>query len=73
MSKKRTQVTIPEPYENAHSLRVSLLAAKELIEMLAGQRGEVADHAVTWDDMVKLGIIKPEQVPPELGIYRARR
>jgi hypothetical protein len=73
MSKRRTQVTIPEPYENAHSLRVALLACKELIEMLAGQRGEVADHAVTWSDLVETGLIKPEQVPPDMGVYRARR
>ena len=37
MSRRRTQATIPEPYEDVRSLRTSVAALKELVETLAGQ------------------------------------
>ena len=39
------------------------MANKELVEVLAGQRGEPLDAAVTWEDLSSLGCSKPEQVP----------
>jgi hypothetical protein len=59
--------TIPEPYENIQSLRATAMANKELTEMLAGQRGAPTDVAVTWGDLLNLGLIKPEQVPDDIG------
>lgn len=70
MSKRRTQVTIPEPYTNVESLRASVMALKELVESLAGQRGDRDDVAVTWSDLVAVGVIKPEQVPKDIGSNR---
>lgn len=67
MSRRRTQATIPEPYENVASLRATALATKELVEGLAGQRGGPVDIAVTWADLIDLGLIKQEQVPHEIG------
>lgn len=49
MSSRRQQVTIPEPYEDVKSLRASVMALKELVEELAGQRGN--DPAVTSSDL----------------------
>lgn len=68
--KRKTQMTIEEPYENISSLRQTALSSKELIEVLAGQRGSVLDAAVTWGDLVDLGIIKPEQLPSNVGSGR---
>lgn len=72
MSRRRTQATVPEPYENVSSLRASVMALKELVEGLAGQRGGPVDIAVTWGDLIDLGLIKPEQVPEEFGSYRPK-
>lgn len=66
-SQRRAQVTIPEPYENLASLRASLQATKELVELLAGQRGQAYTTAVTWQDLLDVGLIKHEQVPKDLG------
>jgi hypothetical protein len=70
MLRSQKQVTIPDPYENVSSLRATALATKELVEALAGQRGSLADIAVTWQDLLDLGLIKPEQVPRGLGSRR---
>lgn len=69
MSKKvlRSQVSVPEPYETLSSLRSTALALKELTEVLAGQRGSANDAAVTWGDLVALGLIKQDQVPTNVG------
>ena len=50
-------MTIPEPYDDVDSLRATAMATKELVEMLAGQRGNPMDVAVTWEDLVKLNSI----------------
>jgi hypothetical protein len=69
VSKRRTQATIPEPYESLKSLHSTAVATKELVEMLAGQRGQAYDAAVTWNDLLNLGLIKPEQVPQNIGTH----
>lgn len=51
MSKRRTQPTIPEPYQTLASLQTSVAAMKELVEILAGQRGDHDDQAVTWGEL----------------------
>ena len=64
---RRDQVTIPEPYENLASLRTSALATKELVELLAGQRGQAYTTAVTWGDLMRIGLIKEDQIPRDVG------
>jgi hypothetical protein len=59
--------TIIEPYENAASLRSAVMALKENVEMLTGQRGTIDDVAVTWGDLIRLGLIKQDQVPKDVG------
>lgn len=51
MSERRVQATVPEPYEDVPSLYRSVVALKELTEMLAGQRGAEEDRAVTVGEM----------------------
>lgn len=70
MSKRRfDQATIPEPYEDVKSLRTTAMATKEMVEMLAGQRGTALDAAVTWDDLLRLKLIKKEQIPKDVGSH----
>ncbi|QIG66919.1 hypothetical protein EVB41_088 [Rhizobium phage RHph_TM3_14A] len=58
----RVKVTaIDEPNEDPRSLRNSVLQAKEAIEVITGQRG--AGPFVTWEDLVRLGIVEQGDVP----------
>jgi hypothetical protein len=70
--RRRSQVTIPEPYPDANSLFATALATKELVESLAGQRGGTYDVAVTWGELIDLGIVRPDQVPEEFGPHRPK-
>jgi hypothetical protein len=60
---RSTTPAVPEPYENLASLRASVMALKEAVEMLMAQRGTRHDAAVTWADLLQLGLVKPDQVP----------
>jgi len=49
------------------SLRATALATKELVEGLAGQRGNPRDAAVTWQDLIDLGLVIPSEIPQGIG------
>jgi hypothetical protein len=51
VSKRRTYAAVPEPYANVNSLYASVLALKELVEGLTGQRGGAEDQAVMKADL----------------------
>lgn len=51
MSKRRIYAAVPEPYANVNSLYASVLALKELVEGLTGQRGGAEDQAVMKADL----------------------
>jgi hypothetical protein len=56
--------SIPVPTMDSRSLQASLMVAKQAIELLAGQSGnDQSNAAVTWQDLVTLGIINQAQVP----------
>lgn len=58
----RIKITaIEEPTSDARSLRNSFMQAKEAIEVITGQRG--AGPFVTWDDLVRLGLVEASDVP----------
>lgn len=59
---KITINSIEEPTDDPRSLRNSVMQAKEAIETMAGQRGG-AGPLVTWDDLVRLGIVQKSDVP----------
>jgi hypothetical protein len=48
------------------------MAMKERVEVLSGTRGFNTDAAVTWGDLVELKLIRPDQVPRDLGSHRAQ-
>ena len=54
---------INEPTVGSASLRESVLNLKEGVEMLTRQRGDPIASAVTWADLVALGLIQASDVP----------
>jgi hypothetical protein len=58
------QVAIPTPYAEIGALYRTAVATKELVETLAGQRGDHDDQAMTWGDQPKPGPTLPAATPP---------
>jgi hypothetical protein len=54
---------IPEPDTSPVALRSSILSLKEGQEVLIGVRGDRKFSAVTWSDLVDLGLIKASDIP----------
>jgi hypothetical protein len=52
--------SIPEPSQEVRSLQVTVMALKEAVEMLTGQRGT---KPVEWEDLVRLGVVEASDVP----------
>jgi len=69
----RFQASVPEPTEDARSLRTAIMALKELVETLAGQRGKPYDVAVTFGDLVQLGLITDPDIPQGIGSDNLQR
>jgi hypothetical protein len=67
VSKRRDQPTIPEPIEDVRSLRTSVAALKELVEIMAGQRGAATDAVPTWQDLIDLGLVTKSRIPEGIG------
>ena len=55
--------SIPDPTTAPEALRTTSMALKEGYEILSRQRGDRSMSAVSWQDLVSLGLIKPSQVP----------
>jgi hypothetical protein len=58
---------IPNPSADPVALRSTGIALKETVETLTLQRGNPLNAAVTWQDLVNLGLITAAQVPVKLG------
>lgn len=57
---------IPDPSRSVDGLFETVTTMKQAVETLAGQRrGSRAESAVTWNDLVNLGLIDPLQIPRE--------
>lgn len=54
---------IPDPVTNVDSLRDTAISMKETVEILTRQRGNRATSAVTWEDLLALGLCSAAQVP----------
>lgn len=55
--------SIPSPQADLVALRMSAEALKETVEVLTLQRGDHLNAAVTWQDLINLGLALPTQVP----------
>jgi hypothetical protein len=53
---------IPEATQDPRSLKVTVDALKESVELLTGQRRGLP-AVVTWEDLVRLGLISETDVP----------
>lgn len=58
-----TYPPIPDPIADTNSIRDTAAALKEGVEILTGQRGIRANAAVTWQDLLDLGLISANQMP----------
>ena len=54
---------IPDPTTAPEALRTTAMALKEGYEILAHQRGDRTLSAVTWQDLLRLGLITSNQLP----------
>jgi hypothetical protein len=54
---------IPDPTIEPASLRDSVTSLKQAFETHSGQRGNKLYAAVTWKDLVDLGLITADDVP----------
>lgn len=67
MFSHRPRNAIPQPFQNIASLQTTTQVLMEIVEQLAGQRRDVLSAAVTWGDLLELGLITQDQVPVTLG------
>ncbi len=66
-SKRRSMSTIPDPNKDINSIHATLMGIKELLEVLAGQRGRALNAAVTWQDLLDLQMINQADIPTDIG------
>jgi len=64
---KKTFPSIPLPGVTPHAQQETLLALKQAIETLGGLKGDGAASAVTFDDLVALGLVTREQAKKVYG------
>jgi len=65
MAKKRLP-GIPDPSRSVDGIFETVTTMKQAVETLAGQRrGSRGESAVTWNDLVDLGLITPLQIPDD--------
>lgn len=55
--------SIPDSSTDPEALRKTDLFLKETLEIMTGVRGNRAHSVVTWQDLLDLGLIVPEQIP----------
>jgi len=57
---------IPDPSRTTEGMFETVVTMKQAVETLAGQRrGSRGESAVTWNDLVDLGLIEALQIPNE--------
>lgn len=59
----RNYAAIPDPELTLESVRNSVVALKEAVEVLTRQRQPIEAGAVTWQDLLDLGLIERVQIP----------
>lgn len=64
--KTRRYPAIPAPSSDPVALLQTVQALKQVVELLAGTRSRVNDDvaAVTWQDLIGLGIVSPNHIRP---------
>jgi len=62
---RRDIVTIPEPYQDLAALYRTCTALKQATDTLTGQTREIGERAVTWNDLLRLGVVTPPDLPQD--------
>ncbi len=57
------QPAIPEPIAEINSVRSTAAALKESVEVMQGIRGDRSTASVTFQDLLRLGLITADQLP----------
>jgi hypothetical protein len=63
MAANKFTSSVPDPQLTLDSHQEVLKALKSNVEVLTQQRNPKSAAAVTWNDLVALGLIKASQVP----------
>lgn len=63
---------IPVPQATLASLVESVQALKQAVELLNGAVGEKTQRAVTFVDLINLGVVKKEAVPAKATSFARR-
>ena len=63
---------IPVPQATLASLLEIVQTIKQAIELLNGTVGEKTQRAVTFADLINLGLVKPDEIPEKLGALPRR-
>lgn len=63
MATQKFTRAIPVPQQTLPSLQQAVSALKDNVEVLTRTRGPVTAAAVTWQDLVDLGLISADDVP----------
>lgn len=61
----RKPPAIPDPIPTIDSLMETVAALKQAVEILLGQTGGKREAAVRWQELINIGMIKEDQVPPK--------
>jgi hypothetical protein len=59
---------IPVPAPTLQSLLATAIALKSSLEVLVGSIGPKEQRAVTFVDLVNMGVILPDQIPEKFGV-----
>lgn len=59
----RYHSAVPEPTEDPKSIHETVMALKQNVEVLTQQRKPKSASAVTWQDLLDLELITPDQIP----------
>lgn len=66
MSRRQRYPAIPEPVPTLEDLYNTVMALKQAVEILTGQRLPINNAAVTWDDLLNVlpyPLITSDQLP----------
>lgn len=55
---------IPEPSQTMAGMFEAIVALKQAVEFLTGQRGNGIGRVPTYEELIVIGLIQRDQIPP---------
>ena len=62
---RRDIPTVPEPLQEVGALFRTCYALKQTTDMLTGQTREIGERAMTWNDLLRLGLVTQPDLPQD--------